>query len=133
MMRLKQTLAMALSVAFLGAAGCETDRGPRPDLSTVPPPTPAEEPFEPAGGDAGEEFAYANAEADAGPVPIEAEAGGARGGGGSRTYIVQRGDTLWSIANRELGDGQRWRDIRDANPTIDADNLPIGAELRLPR
>ena len=129
MTRLKQTLAVALGLAMLGVGGCEADRGPRPELGAVPPPTEAEEPFEPAAGDGGEEFAYANAQAEAGPVPIEDDAAPA---GGSRTYIVQRGDTLWSIANRELGDGQRWRDIRDANPTVDPDNLPVGTELRLP-
>ena len=123
----KHLLAGALSLALLGVAGCTTDRGPRPELGSVPPPTPAEEPFEPAAADDGEGYAYAN---DTAPVAIEDDRAM---GGGSGTYIVQRGDTLWSIASRELGDGQRWRDIRDANPRIDPDNLPIGAELRLPR
>lgn len=28
-----------------------------------------------------------------------------------RTVTVQEGETLWGIAERELGDGQRWRDV----------------------
>lgn len=30
-------------------------------------------------------------------------------------YEVRRRDTLWGIAERELGDGHRWREIRDLN------------------
>ena len=32
-----------------------------------------------------------------------------------RVYRVQEGDSLWRIAERELGDGQRWREIFAAN------------------
>lgn len=31
------------------------------------------------------------------------------------TYVVRRGDTLWAIARRLLGDGERWRELRDAH------------------
>ena len=49
-----------------------------------------------------------------------------------RAYAVRRGDTLWSIATRELGDGQRWRDIAAANPQVAATKLAVGQELVLP-
>lgn len=32
-----------------------------------------------------------------------------------RSYVVQRNDTLWGIAERELGDPLRWRDIYSLN------------------
>jgi DNA-binding SARP family transcriptional activator len=35
--------------------------------------------------------------------------------GGERTYVVRRGDTLWGIAERELGDPLRWSDIYRLN------------------
>ena len=39
--------------------------------------------------------------------PADASAG--------RVYVVQEGDSLWRIADRELGDGHRWREIFAAN------------------
>jgi len=35
-----------------------------------------------------------------------------------RTYTVASGDSLWAIAARELGDGNRWRDLYEANRDI---------------
>lgn len=35
----------------------------------------------------------------------------------ARTYEVQKGDNLWSIAAEELGDGQRWSEIFRLNAT----------------
>lgn len=50
----------------------------------------------------------------------------------SRTYTIRKGDTLWSIANREYGSGQKWRDIAQANPSIDPKKLAIGQQIVLP-
>ncbi|MGH2604469.1 MAG: LysM peptidoglycan-binding domain-containing protein, partial [Dehalococcoidia bacterium] len=33
----------------------------------------------------------------------------------TRDYVVQRHDSFWSIAEQTLGDGLRWREIRDLN------------------
>jgi len=35
-----------------------------------------------------------------------------------RSVTVVKGDTLWAIAARELGDGRRWREIHEANRGI---------------
>lgn len=48
------------------------------------------------------------------------------------TYTIQRGDTLWSIAQRVYGDGQRWRDIIAVNPGLDATRLRVGQQIVLP-
>ncbi len=49
------------------------------------------------------------------------------------TYTIQKGDTLWSIAESHYGDGSRWKDILEANPEIeDPKNLREGQEIVLP-
>jgi nucleoid-associated protein YgaU len=57
-------------------------------------------------------------------------------------YIVRHGDTYWGLAQQHLGDGTRWREIRDANIgrtvapgqviTAQTDDLYPGWRLLLP-
>jgi 5'-nucleotidase len=47
-------------------------------------------------------------------------------------YTVVDGDTLFSIARRELGNGERWHEIQDANPALDPLRLPVGQTIVLP-
>lgn len=51
-----------------------------------------------------------------------------------RTYTVQKGDCLWSIAARQLGDGRRWQEIYDRNRDIlsNPHRIYVGQQLRLP-
>lgn len=53
-----------------------------------------------------------------------------------KTYIVKAGDILYDIAQRELGDGNRWHEIKkiDGTPFTDEDsrNLQVGQEICLP-
>jgi len=50
-------------------------------------------------------------------------------------YKIRPGDTLYSIARRTLGDGERWRDIYNNNRQRipDADRLPVGVTLTIPQ
>ena len=50
----------------------------------------------------------------------------------SGTYVVRAGDSLSMIAANVLGDGSRWREIRDLNPGVDPARLSVGASLALP-
>lgn len=50
-------------------------------------------------------------------------------------YTVQRGDSLWKIAERHLGDGARFREIVDLNHDLlngHPDFITAGLQLRLP-
>jgi len=72
---------------------------------------------------------------DAGKAPGDGggKAPGARkvpGGGG--IYKVKPGETLGGIAEKLLGNVQRWRDIATANGIIDPEKLRVGQELRIP-
>lgn len=50
------------------------------------------------------------------------------------TYVVAPGDDLWSIAERLLGDGLRWREIFELNSGVIAqpDHIEAGWVLRMP-
>jgi hypothetical protein len=52
--------------------------------------------------------------------------------GGSVPYEVKDGDTLWSIAEAKLGDGNRWKEIATLNGLKDADAITPGQKLKLP-
>lgn len=49
-------------------------------------------------------------------------------------YIVQKGDTLESIAGKFYGDSSKWRPIFSANkpPMTDPSDLKVGQELKIP-
>jgi nucleoid-associated protein YgaU len=50
-----------------------------------------------------------------------------------RTVTVRPGDSLWKIAEENLGRGSRWREVLAANPSIaNPDILEAGIKLALP-
>jgi nucleoid-associated protein YgaU len=61
----------------------------------------------------------------------------ARAGDGSsedngRTYVIQPGDSLASIAQEVYGDPTRWREIARANGLREPYSLAVGQSLRIP-
>jgi LysM domain len=60
-----------------------------------------------------------------------AEAGGAPAGQ-PRTYTVVKGDVLSRIAQRELGNANRWKEIADLNGIRDPNKISPGQILKLP-
>jgi nucleoid-associated protein YgaU len=49
------------------------------------------------------------------------------------SMVVQKGDTLWSLAREHLGRGSLWPQLASANPEIaEFTKLQVGAKLRLP-
>jgi len=49
-----------------------------------------------------------------------------------KDYVVKENDTLWKIAAKQLGDGNRFKEIADLNKTANPDNLVVGTKLKLP-
>lgn len=52
----------------------------------------------------------------------------------SKTYKMVAGDSLWLVAKKELGNGNRWNEIQKLNNISDAEltRLQIGRVLKLP-
>lgn len=49
------------------------------------------------------------------------------------TYTVKIGDNLWKIAQEQLGDGLKWREIAEANDIpVGNPSLKVGQELIIP-
>jgi len=52
-----------------------------------------------------------------------------------KTHTVDKGESLWAIAEQELGDGKRWKEIYEANKDVIGDNPDLikpGQELKIP-
>ncbi len=113
-----------VGLAAVAMGGCKSKQ-PKQEVTELPPPAAVEpvpvEPYVPVATDAGG--------VSSGPF------GGAPTlgfGGGGGEYIVQRGDTLWSISQAQYGTGQRWRDIVNANPGLVPERMAVGQKLRIP-
>ncbi|MBL1075435.1 LysM peptidoglycan-binding domain-containing protein [Nocardia sp. 2] len=50
----------------------------------------------------------------------------------AQTYTVEPGDTLWAIAERFYGDGNRYHDIANASGIDNPDNIQPGQVLTIP-
>ena len=136
MTRAALTAAVASALIF-GGIGCQSGQKDA-SAAKAPEPAPRPEPVQPrSAGESGADRAH-----NGWSEPKERATASRNDGGGSRqpgdgssddTYTVEKGDTLWSIAERVYGNGKRWRDIAEANgieePSAD---LKKGQVLVLP-
>ncbi|BCZ23619.1 LysM peptidoglycan-binding domain-containing protein [Mycobacterium senriense] len=95
------------------------------ETDNPPPPAPEAAAEEPAAQteDAAEE-APAEVAAEPAPEPEPEPA--------ARTYTVASGDTLWAIAERFYGDGNRYQAIADASGISNPDLIQPGQVLTIP-
>jgi hypothetical protein len=68
------------------------------------------------------------------PAATAAAAEAARAAAEEQYYVIQKGDTLWAIAKKHLGDGNRYPEIFEANKEviIDPDKIFPGQKIRIP-
>lgn len=123
---IRQTAVITL--VCLGAAmGCQ--KKAKPELAAVPPPMepvqvqqyqadPVQ--FEPV-APAVPQARYSAPAPVVTPVPMA-----------QTSYTIQKGDSLWKIAERHYGNGQRWPDIVAANPGLEPTKLYVGKTIILP-
>ncbi|MBN1514419.1 MAG: LysM peptidoglycan-binding domain-containing protein [Phycisphaerae bacterium] len=69
------------------------------------------------------------------PQPAATDKPAAAPAPGGRTYTVKSGDSFWRIADRELGDGNRWREVYELNKdqVSTPDRLKVGQVIQLPQ
>jgi nucleoid-associated protein YgaU len=113
-----------VSPAAPGGAGTANDA-----VRTVPGGAEAAPAAAPAAMPAREEIWVVRAPALADPA---AAVPGAVQPAGYREFFVRDGDSLWLIADAELGDPLRWREIAEVNPGVNPDRLLPGTLLRIP-
>jgi len=139
-------MRIVLTTALLGALVCGGCKKKAPETVEAKPPAPLAgskiEPLTPPtlGGVTpmpGVEPTPAPAPGPAKPTPLTPLAppktvAKPAPGAPQRFYTVEKGDTLWKIAVRVYGDGQRYRDIQAANPGLVPNQMKIGQKLVLP-
>lgn len=56
-------------------------------------------------------------------------------GGDDEFYVIEKGDTLWKIAEKAYGNGAKYKEIVDANKEVIKDENKIfpGQKIRIPK
>ncbi|MFI1105695.1 LysM peptidoglycan-binding domain-containing protein [Streptomyces melanogenes] len=65
------------------------------------------------------------------PIAAEEPDAAAPPASGARTYTVEPGDTLWAVAERFYGDGNRYVEIAQASGIDDPDAVNVGQVLTI--
>ena len=62
-------------------------------------------------------------------------ADGSKVGGDDEFYVIQKGDTLWKIAEKAYGDGSKYNRIVDVNREVirDPNKIFPGQKIRIPK
>ncbi|MGZ4960194.1 MAG: peptidoglycan-binding protein LysM [Methylomonas sp.] len=62
-------------------------------------------------------------------------ADGSKVGGDDQFYIIEKGDTLWKVAEKAYGDGAKYQKIFEANREVikEPDKIFPGQKIRIPK
>lgn len=115
---MNKILACGAVVALALAAGCSNKKpaAGNDKLTEVAPPPPTHPIVTPV-------------ISDSTPIVVTESSAPAQSG---RKYVVQKGDTLMSIARKNYGDASKYRMIAAANPQIKGDRIFVGQTITLP-
>lgn len=123
----------------LAITGCDDHKDKSVDAE---PPAPQFEPMTPPAKANTPAAAPAPAPAAAAPAPApksipvapepKASAPVTAAPAAGSTYVVQKGDTIYSIARKTYGDTKKVKAIIDLNHLADPNKLTVGQKLQLP-
>jgi len=52
--------------------------------------------------------------------------------GAGKEYTIKEGDTMWTIAQSQMGNGADYQKILDANGLKESDPLKVGSKIKIP-
>lgn len=116
--------------------GCAQNKSNK-EATTLPPPPPLESEPLPSS------LSTPPANIDPSPAPVSAapaepqvqwepQPQQAPAASNSQNYVIQKGDTLYSIARRFYGSGNAWKTIAELNGITDPRQLRVGQQIILP-
>ena len=133
---MKKLLTIGVLVVAGMAVGCSSGKDNKPKAANAgdfapPPAAPSHEMpvtpvATPAGGGMVTNAGYTQ------PAPDRTVVDPAPSKAGGKKYVVQKGDTLWSIATKNYKDGQQYKKIVAANPSIKGERVLVGQTIILP-
>ena len=135
---MRSGLAVLALLVCVSLVGCSQNKSNK-EATTLPPPPPLES--EPLPSMLSMPATEIEPEpAPVAPAPVEPqvqwepapEPEPVRPVTNSEAYVVQKGDTLYSIARRFYGSGNNWKTIAELNGISDPRKLRVGQELILP-
>lgn len=122
------TEASGTAAPAVGDLGLPSGAASEPAVGASEPKAPASEPFVPPPSDppvgTTPSLMTSQPSPAAGPVPGEEN---------FRSYTIKKGDTLETIAQRELGSKSKVAEIQKANEGLDPKKLRVGKTILIPR
>ena len=81
---------------------------------------------------AGDADADANADGDSAEGSTAPSTSTSASTGAGKEYTIKEGDTMWTIAQSQMGNGADYQKILDANGLKESDPLKVGSKIKIP-